>query len=647
MPGKDHTFTTLWAAIGLPALTMLFGIQILRALFPLLLYVLGDRMGWTAIGIGALALLVFTLGFLAELFRRLLGSRVLLIVTVAGVAIVRLALQLWPDAPLAYLILSIIGAVCFVLFFPVYLAALRPCPPPEMVKFGYGLELGLLLAILLNGLYNTYEFNWQPGVANAVTALGLVLLQVSCLARVLSQLPPTPQDQDAPFKSALPWAMIGPFIFLQLLVFLNLAQLSASAGWQLPITLALATVAGLVGLGAAGFVASRGMGLIGVLVASAILLTLALMANNAPWSTAVTLILSQGILGGLLMLVLLNTRGGDGRAHTIRNITIANGMGWLLLVIFIFLYYAGYQLPLFPNTVLPPAAALLIILAALAASRQLPSEGRQTPPFVFRGTLLLVVVAAAIVVFKYVTWSTPTAVTPSGGPVRVMTYNLHNGVNPWGQLNLEALARAIEAQNPDVVALQEVSRGWIINGSTDMLQWLGQRLGMPYVWNPTEGDTWGNAIFSRYPIIASEAHALPPDDLLLHRGFILAQIDIGAAAPLNIIDTHYHHLEEDSGIRVVQSQAILAFWQERPTTLLVGDLNAGPDSPEMIMLHDAGFIDAITAAGIIPGYTYSSTNPDRRLDYIWYTADLTAANVLITTDTASDHLGVAATISME
>lgn len=645
MSSKDHTVTGLWAAIGLPALTMLFGIQILRALFPLLLYVLGDRIGWTAIGIGALALLVFTLSFLAELFRRLLGSRVLLIVSAAGVAIVRLALQVWPDAPLAYLILSIIGAVCFVLFFPVYLAALRPCPPAEMVRFGYGLQLGLLLTVLFNGLYNTYEFNWQPGMANALIALALILLQVGCLAGVLSQRPPTPQD--ARFKSALPWAMIGPFIFLQLLIFLNLAQLSAIAGWQLPTTFALATMAGLVGLGMAGFVAARGMGLVGVLVAGALLLTLVLITNNAPWSTAAALILGQGLLGGLLMLVLVNTRSGDGRAHSIRNFTIANGIGWLLFVIFIFLYYAGYQLPLFPNTILPPAAMLLVVLSALAASRQLPPEGRQNPPFVFRGTLLLVVVAAAIVVFKYVTWGTPTAVTPNGNTARVMTYNLHNGVNPWGQLNLEALARAIEVQNPDVVALQEVSRGWIINGSTDMLQWLGQRLGMPYVWNPTEGDTWGNAIFSRYPIIASQANALPPEDLLLHRGFILAQIDIGAATPLNIIDTHYHHLEEDSGIRVVQSQAILAFWQERPSTLLMGDLNAGPDSPEMIMLHDAGFIDAITAAGIIPGDTYPSTNPDRRLDYIWYTADLTAADVLITTDTASDHLGVAATISME
>jgi hypothetical protein len=39
-----------------------------------------------------------------------------------------------------------------------------------------------------------------------------------------------------------------------------------------------------------------------------------------------------------------------------------------------------------------------------------------------------------------------------------------------------------------------VSRGWVINGSVDMVQWLSQRLDMAYVFGPTEGALWGNAI---------------------------------------------------------------------------------------------------------------------------------------------------------
>jgi endonuclease/exonuclease/phosphatase family metal-dependent hydrolase len=170
---------------------------------------------------------------------------------------------------------------------------------------------------------------------------------------------------------------------------------------------------------------------------------------------------------------------------------------------------------------------------------------------------------------------------------------------------------------------------------------------MPYVWGTTEGLTWGNAVLSRYPITASEAHALPTEDLLLERGFILAQIDTGTANPLNVINTHYHHIEADSDLRVPQSQAIIDFWAGRPFTLIMGDLNAEPDTPEMMLIRDAGFTEALAAAGITPGYTYSSVDPYTQLDYIWYTADLAADGVIIPTTTASDHLGIVATISGE
>ncbi|MBE7530601.1 MAG: hypothetical protein HND44_19935 [Chloroflexi bacterium] len=641
MNTKNNLLTNPWAAVGLPALTILLGVQLLRALFPLLLYVLGDRMGWTAVGIGALAFIVFTAGFLAEFLRRFVGARVLLLVTVLGVGITRLALQLWPNAPLAYLILCIVGAICFVLFFPVYLAALRPHGQQNIVTFAYGLQVGFVLVVFFNGLYNSYEFNWQSGWLNTLLAIVLVLLQMGSLAFVMNKLPPAAVDQDAPFRQALPWGMFGPLLFLQLLAFLNLAQLSAVGGWQLPLTMALALLAGLSGLGVMGYVAARGCHWLVLLGSGLVVMALAWFGEMSPLVTAVYLIFGQMVLATILILVLLNVRHGEGRAHTIRNITIANGIGWILFVIFIFLYYAGYTLPLFPNTVLPPIAILLVVLAGLVAS--LAAAERQAP-VVFRSGLVVALVLLAAVVFKWVTWETAVSIPAPGGPVRMLVYNLHNGVNPWGQLDLEAIALTIESENPDVVALQEVSRGWIVNGSADMLQWLGQRLGMPYVWGATESGNWGNAVFSRYPILASEVHALPPDDLLLHRGFIFVEVDINEADPLRLINTHYHHLDDGSAIRVEQTEALLGFWNGRAHTLIMGDLNATPTTPEMQMFRDAGFTDAIDAAGIVPGYTYSSTDPNRRLDYIWYTADVTAADVVINPSTASDHLGVAATV---
>ena len=75
-----------------------------------------------------------------------------------------------------------------------------------------------------------------------------------------------------------------------------------------------------------------------------------------------------------------------------------------------------------------------------------------------------------------------------------MTYNLHSAYNSQGRQDLEAIAQVIEESGADVVALQEVSRGWLIDGSTDMAGWLSRRLGMPILFRGTTDPVWGNAI---------------------------------------------------------------------------------------------------------------------------------------------------------
>ena len=72
-----------------------------------------------------------------------------------------------------------------------------------------------------------------------------------------------------------------------------------------------------------------------------------------------------------------------------------------------------------------------------------------------RPTLILL----ALPIAQTIMWRAPTANEGQGFPVRIMTYNLHNGFNTKGKLNMEEIAQVIERNNPDVVALQEVSRG--------------------------------------------------------------------------------------------------------------------------------------------------------------------------------------------
>src|SRR4030042_6969784 len=212
-------------------------------------------------------------------------------------------------------------------------------------------------------------------------------------------------------------------------------------------------------------------------------------------------------------------------------------------------------------------------------------------------------------------WRTPTAVTGEFYPVRVMTYNLNNGFDTKGKLNIEEIAQVIENSNPDIVALQEVSRGWVINGGLDMVAWLSQRLHMPYVFVPTADQFYGNAILSRYPILAYSKQDLPSPEVLIPSNLIVALIDIGDNERLKVITTDLYDAHGDTAIRLLQCEYILDFLNDINSggIVLLGSINAEPDDAEIrtlrqaIMMEDASKIEPELA------YTFDSDNPHHRI----------------------------------
>jgi endonuclease/exonuclease/phosphatase family metal-dependent hydrolase len=111
-----------------------------------------------------------------------------------------------------------------------------------------------------------------------------------------------------------------------------------------------------------------------------------------------------------------------------------------------------------------------------------------------------------------------------------------------------------------------------------------------------------------------------------------------------VISTHFDNPEEDTAIRQQQSPEIVKFWNQRPRTIFIGDLNATPDAKEIGMLRDAGLLDAFAAIGKGNGFSWPSDKPNQRIDYIWYSPDLNVRDLQMPPSTASDHLGVAVTI---
>jgi endonuclease/exonuclease/phosphatase family metal-dependent hydrolase len=227
-----------------------------------------------------------------------------------------------------------------------------------------------------------------------------------------------------------------------------------------------------------------------------------------------------------------------------------------------------------------------------------------------------------------------------------MTYNIHSAFDRSGRLDPEAIARVIEDSGADIVSLQEVSRGWLIDASTDLVGWLSRRLGMTARFQGTADPIWGNMLLSRSGFIETGAAPLPIAGTLLPRGYVWARIDVGAGDPWLIIGTHLHHIAEEPGPRLEQIPVLMDFWNQRPRTLLMGDLNSEPSWPEMALPRQAGMVDTWAEVGHDEGLTWPADDPFQRIDWIWHSPDLHPLSAQTLVTVASDHRPVVAVFTV-
>lgn len=150
--------------IALPAITVLFGLEMLRVLVPGLTWVLGDRFGLGAIELGGIALLVFGTSFLASGLGRLLDQKRAVMATAGGLGLVRLLIQVWWGDPLVSVALAILGIAAFVTFVPLSLDRARAEGRSALTHLILGLLAGLALDTAIHGAFSTYDPIWQRGV---------------------------------------------------------------------------------------------------------------------------------------------------------------------------------------------------------------------------------------------------------------------------------------------------------------------------------------------------------------------------------------------------------------------------------------------------------------------------------------------------
>jgi endonuclease/exonuclease/phosphatase family metal-dependent hydrolase len=312
------------------------------------------------------------------------------------------------------------------------------------------------------------------------------------------------------------------------------------------------------------------------------------------------------------------------RSPAVVGLTLA--IGWLIFVGTAFGFYAYWAyLP-----AVYAATAVVVVGCALVPGIHLPAW-RALP-------IALVPIVVGVPLLALLLSPVPPPPVEPRNTFRIMTFNIHQGFNAGQVPSLDLIAEVIAQEAPDVVLLQEVVRGWMIDQQHDALSVLSERLGMPYVFGPNIGDLFGNAILSRFPMtdVRRVQFARQPSVRHVPRGAVSVRI-----GDVVIINTHLDDVSDGGAVRQEQIRTILREWDGERAVILGGDLNATPGDLELGLLSEAGFGDLAGPAGP----TTTTSDPPQRIDYLLGIGVIGSNPRTVMSLGASDHRAVVVNVT--
>lgn len=616
--------------------TVLF-LDVLRAFLPSLITLFGQAGSTGPELMGAFALVWFLtplpLVFLARRFPPLalsLSAGVLL-------AIGRVALQATEGGdPQLYLSSILVGTGAVWLVCTVMTTA----TDGRMSAHGVmtGMVAGVAVSAALHTALGTVDLLWRDGASAWIGATVPAPLFAALTIRILRApaAPPKPTRHRT-------WLAVGPLFLLSGLYTANPAVAETVGGSHLAAA-ALAAVAVLsVALAAhPGRLTLDPLLPLTVLLAALVTLWLAeLLPGDVPgappaWTLAV-LTLGQLALAACVGWAATHTTT---TASTRRTGVLATA-GLMGFAGMLFAFYAAYDLHI-SNTYVPFAALLPLAVAVL------PRSGSPAPP-VPRHVLPVAVVTTVLtlVVTALLPPPRPAASAPitDTDTLRVAAYNVRMGFGVDGRLSTAEQAEVLRGLDAEVIALSEVDRGWLLNGSHDGLSMLAGHLGMTAYWGPADGPFWGDALLTDLPVDHVRGHTLPDSG---PTGAQALEVTLDwSGTEVTVFSTHLQprgHDADDPSARA-QLDALMeivgAAHERGGPVVVAGDLNLEPEElPRGGLLHDA-FADVRPFPTMV-----AATRSDQQIDHILTTGELTASDPANPDVPYSDHRPVAVTLTL-
>jgi len=206
----------------------------------------------------------------------------------------------------------------------------------------------------------------------------------------------------------------------------------------------------------------------------------------------------------------------------------------------------------------------------------------------------------------------------------IMTYNIWFDSQNW-PARRNIMLQEMRAADPDIICLQEVIQRTNLPNQAETL---ADSLGYFYAFSSRDAQgaptRFGNAILSKYPIVAENNIALRPLNDFRTALHIRVEKDGNI---LDVYNTHLHNAAVNTHIRQEQIQDLLGFIDETKAEesliFLCGDFNANPDWEEMNLVYEH-FVD------IYPVFHENHLDPEhgtlnyhldhqqRRIDYVFF-----------------------------
>ena len=229
----------------------------------------------------------------------------------------------------------------------------------------------------------------------------------------------------------------------------------------------------------------------------------------------------------------------------------------------------------------------------------------------------------------------------SSEDLRVVSLNMLHGFPKFKFLpeRLEMIATEIIHLNADIVLLQEVP--WTLK-TGNAAQFLAEKTGMNYAYLRANGNRWtiffeeGETILSRYPLQNLEFVQLRPKARIYENRVVLHATTVTPLGDIDLFVTHLTHTNSD--LNYEQSQALVEFVNQfsGEHTLIAGDFNAEPDSPQIQNLS-RDWSDSFQAQDLpdskftccVEVFSPSSIERyDKRIDYIFTSRGLVFQDVI-------------------